>query len=145
MLNGAPVLWGSKVSSVAFANKDISESHPDISSGVAEVYAAGNATFEFLHLSYAAEEMGILFPKPFTMQIDNKAALVFSDDSAFKTKLKHIDCRQRWVKTLRDKNIIHTKHVKSENNLADIFTKILDQNTFEVLRNRMMYRMSALQ
>ena len=144
MLNGAPVLWGSKVSSVAFANEHIGEAHPDISSGAAEVYAAGNATFEFLHLSYTAEEMGIPFPKPLTMQIDNKAALAFSDNSAFKTKLKHIDCRQKWVKTLRDKNIIRTKHVKSENNLADIFTKILDQDTFERLRNRMMHKMSAL-
>ena len=144
MLNDAPVLWGSKVSSVAFANVDIGESHPDISSGAAEVYAAGNATFEFLHLSYTAEEMGIPFPKPFTMQIDNKAALAFSDNSAFKTKLKHIDCRQKWMKTLRNKNVIRTKHVKSENNLADIFTKILDQDTFERLRNRMMYKMSAL-
>ena len=88
--------------------------------------------------------MGIPFHKPLTMQIDNKAALAFSDNSAFKTKLKHIDCRQKWVKTLRDKNIIRTKHVKSENNLADIFTKILDQDTFERLRNRMMHKISAL-
>ena len=33
LLNGAPVLWGSKVSSVAFAHPDIGEAHPDISSG----------------------------------------------------------------------------------------------------------------
>ena len=34
-LNGAPVLWGSKVSSVAFAHQDIGEAHADISSGAA--------------------------------------------------------------------------------------------------------------
>ena len=144
MLNGAPVLWGSKVSSVAFAHPDINESHADISSGAAEIYAAGNATFEFLHLSYTADEMGIPFPKPILMQVDNKAAIAFSDNSAFKTKLKHIDVRQEWVKTLRNKNIIETTHVPSKDNLADLFTKILDADTFESLRDRMMKRRHAL-
>ena len=143
--NGAPVLWGSKVSSVAFAHPDIGEAHADISSGAAEVYAAGNATFEFLHLSYTADEMNIDFPKPIIMQVDNNAAIAFSDNSAFKTKLKHIDVRQKWVQTLRDKDIIDTKYVRSEDNLADLFTKILDEHTFTKLRDRIMKRRSALQ
>ena len=143
-LNGSPVLWGSKVSSIAFAHADIGEAHADISSGAAEVYAAGNATFEFLHLSYTADEMGIGFPKPIMMHVDNKAAIAFSDNTAFKTKLKHIDVRQEWVQTLRNKSIIETKHIKSEENLADIFTKILDEATFTRLRDRIMHRRSAL-
>ena len=68
LLNGAPVLWGSKVSSVAFVHPPIGEAHPDVSSGAAEVYAAANATFEFLHLSYVVDELGIDFPVPFTLQ-----------------------------------------------------------------------------
>jgi hypothetical protein len=144
MLNGAPVLWGSKVSSVCFAHPDVGEAHADISSGAAEVYAAGNATFEFLHLSYTADEMGIPFPKPFTMQVDNKAAIAFSDNSAFKSKLKHIDVRQEWVQTLRNKSILTTKYVRSEDNLADLFTKILTADIFEKLRNRMMFKRSSI-
>ena len=143
-LNGAPVLWGSKVSSVAFAHPNIEESHADISSGAAEVYAAGNATFEFLHLSYTAEEMGIPFPKPMVMQVDNKAAIAFSDNTAFKSKLKHIDVRQEWVQTLRDKSIIQTEHVKSEDNLADLFTKILSTHIFTKLRDRIMIKRSSI-
>ena len=143
-LNGAPVLWGSKVSSVAFAHPDIGEAHADISSGAAEVYAAGNATFEFLHLSYTADEMGIDFPKPIMMQVDNKAAIAFSDNTAFKTKLKHIDVRQEWVQTLRNKSIVETKYVNTKENLADLFTKILDEATFTKLRDRIMYRKSEL-
>ena len=42
--DGAPVLYGSKVSSVAFAHPDIGEAHADASSGGNEIYAAGNAT-----------------------------------------------------------------------------------------------------
>ena len=103
------MLWGSKVSSVCFAHPDIGEAHADISSGAAEVYAAGNATFEFLHLFHREDEMGIPFRKPFTMQIDNKATIAFTENSAFKSKLKHIDVRQDWVHTLRKQVHYHPK------------------------------------
>ena len=62
--DGAPVHYGSKVSSIAFAHPDIGESHADISSGANEIYAAGNATQECLHLSYVVDEMGMDFPQP---------------------------------------------------------------------------------
>ena len=88
--------------------------------------------------------MGIPFPKPFTMNVDNKAAIAFSDNSAFKSKLKHIDVRQEWVQTLRNKSILTTKYVRSEDNLADLFTKILTADIFERLRNRMMFKRSSI-
>jgi hypothetical protein len=140
MRNGAPVLWGSKVSSVAFAHPLIGEAHADISSGAAEVYAAANATFEFLHLSYVADEMGIKFPLPFTLQMDNTAAQAFANNTALKTKLKHIDVRQEWVRMLRNKDIIKPIHVDTKDNLADLFTKILPKNDFIRMRNKMMYQ-----
>ena len=142
LLNGAPVYWVSKVSSVAFATEMIGEAHADISSSAAEVYCAGNASMDFLNLSYVASEMNVKFPKPyaFVMQIDNAAAKIFADNSAYRTKLKHIDCRQEWVKILRDKDICQCRHVPSVDNLADLFklTKILPVHTFERLRNRLM-------
>lgn len=109
-----------------------------MSSGAAEVYAAGNATQEILELSYAAADAGIDFPQPAILQMDNAAAEAFSNNSCFKSKLKHIDCRQEWVRTLRDSAIITPKHVTSADNLADLFTKILPASTFVRLRNRMM-------
>ena len=139
LLNGAPALWGSKVSSVAFAHPQIGEAHADVSSGAAEVYATANATYEFLNLSYIAEEMNLEFPLPFILQMDNAAAQIFAEGSAFKTKLKHIDCRQEWVKTLRDRGTCIPLHVDSSDNLADIFTKILQPDVFERLRDRIMF------
>lgn len=88
--------------------------------------------------------MGIPFPKPFTLQIDNKAAIAFADNSAFKSKLKHIDVRQEWVQTLRNHSIINPVYVPSEENLADLFTKILDAETFTRLRDRMMFKRSSI-
>ena len=71
MQNGFPVFWSSKISSVAFADKDIGEAHADTSSGAAEVYAAGHCTYDFLFLSHVAGEMRIDFPRPFKIQMDN--------------------------------------------------------------------------
>jgi hypothetical protein len=142
MLNGAPVLWGSKVSSVAFASPDIGEAHADMSSTAAEIYAAANATVEFLHLSYIADEMNIPFPKPFKLHIDNAAAIVFAEHTAFKSKLKHIDTRQEWVKKLRDRGIVTPVKVPTSDNLADLFTKILSVAMFCSMRDRMMIRVS---
>ena len=139
LLNQVPVYWQSKVSSVAFASPHIGEAHADMSFGAAEVYCAGNATMDFLHLSYVADEMNIPFPRPFVLQMDNEAAKCFANNSCFKSKLKHIDQRQQWVKILRDKDICIPDHVPTADNLADIFTKILPVSTFETLRDKLMH------
>ena len=84
--------------------------------------------------------MGIKFTLPFTLQMDNKAAEAFTNNTTLKTKLKHIDVRQEWVRTLRNKNIIKPIHVDTKDSLADLFTKILPKNDFIRMRNKMMYR-----
>lgn len=70
--------------------------------------------------------------------MDNKAALAFASKTAGRTKLKHIDVRQEWVHTLRDKNIIVTERVPSKDSLADLFTKILPKFDFIRLRDLIM-------
>ena len=139
LLNTVPVYWRSSVSSVCFASEDIGEAHADSSSGASETLGAGNATQDFLHLSYVAEEMGVPFPKPFRLQMDNDAARVFADGSAFKTRMKHMDCRQEWVKMLRDKDICTPVHVPIADNLADIFTRILPRESFTRMRSRLLF------
>ena len=58
-------------------------------------------------LSYVVQEVGMIFPFPFVLEMDNDAARIFCLGSAHKTKLKHIDCRQEWVRTLRNRAIRH--------------------------------------
>ena len=104
LLNSAPVCWKSSVIQ-CYANEDFDEDHPDRSSGASETRGAGNATMDFLHLSYIGREAGIKFPKPFVLQIDNDAARIFANDTCFRSRMKHIDCGQEWVRILRDKAI----------------------------------------
>ena len=103
-----------------------------------EIYGVGNATQNILGLSYVIEEMGIEFPLPFKLEMDNRAARIFCLGSALKTKLKHIDCRQEWVKTLRDRGIVDPVWIPTKDNLADMFTKILQKATLEHLQKKLM-------
>ena len=123
---------------MAFAHPDIGDAHAYISSVAAEIYAAANATYNILALSYSTDEMGISFLAPVDLQMDNPIAEVFVNDTAHKTKLKHIDVRQKWVQTLRDKNILRPMHVNTKDNAADLFTKILGKQDFTRLRSTIM-------
>ena len=73
---------------------------------------------------------------PFIMEVDNEAARIFAQGTGGRTKMKHIDCRQEWVKTLRDKNVIKCVHLDTKYNLADLFTKILPGQRFIELRDQ---------
>ena len=85
--------------------------------------------------------MGLSMPKPFKIEVDNQAAIIFTKGNAQKTKMKHIDCRLEWVRILHNKNIVKVEHVPTKENLADIFTKILDKSTFEYLRSKILRKM----
>ena len=79
------------------------------------------------------------FPIPFELQMDNTTAEAFSKGTVKRSKLKHIDCPQEWVKTLHDKNVMVAVHVNTNDNLADLFTKILSASKLVERREQMMY------
>ena len=127
--NGTPVRWYSG-----------SQTITTISSTEAEIFAASVATQSFMHLSFLISELGIRgFPSPFQLYVDNNAAIIFMQDTASVSRLKHIDCRLNWVLQMRDRNIVVPCSVASAENLADIFTKILAGPVFRRLAEQMMF------
>ena len=94
---------------------------------------------DIMSVSYPTEELGMEFPYPFTLEVDNDTARIFANATAQRSKLKHIDCRQEWVKTLRNKNVCNTVHIPTKENLADIFTKILPSGDFIRLRDQLLH------
>ena len=112
--------------------------HPDVSSAAAEIYAASVALSEVLHLSYICDEIGDPMELPVRILVDNAAAIAFASDRVRRSKLKHIDVRQEWVQALRNHQVCRLEKVDTKDNLSDLMTKILDIETFEGLRGRMM-------
>jgi hypothetical protein len=124
------VLQISKATSVAMAHPKMIKGHADVSSGACEIYGAAQATFNILLLSYCADDMGFEFNMPANLEMNNSAAEVFANDTAMNTKLRHTDQSQHWVQALRNAGLIKARHVDTELNLADIFTKALQGRAF---------------
>ena len=87
-------------------NADVGNLHPDMSSAAAEILASSIALAEFVHITYVNEEMGFGKIKPIGILADNSTAIAFAKCATKRSKLRHIDCRQRWVQALRDDRTI---------------------------------------
>ena len=131
--------FSSKTSKVCFAHPRLNEAHADVSVAGAEIYAAGSGVCDLLGLTYVVEELGLPpVQLPVTHFVDNKAAEAFAAGTVKRSKLKHIDCRQEWVKALRNAHIVNVQHCATAINLADFFTKPLSRPRFNELRDKLM-------
>ena len=138
-----PVFYSSQVHTWGKAHPKISEAHATTSSGESEVYGASCACKNFLPVTYKSEALNIPCPFPLELQIDNQAAIVYQRNTAAKSDLKHIDCRQEWVLTLRDAELFKATPVPTDKNLADFLTKIFPRpKKFEEMRDQLMARRS---
>ena len=146
--HGAPIDWKSTLDSTSFANphlaKDASRhgGHVSRSSGEAETYALSTALDLILHRSYVVEEAGMEpVPMPFVIHCDATVAIAFSAGTTGRSRMKHIDQRQAWVRQLRDASITKAHKVGTNDNLADLFTKALKGASFTTLRDQFMVQL----
>ena len=68
---------------------------------------------------------------------DNLSAINISKNPIQHSRTKHIDIRHHFIRDLVEENVVVLKHVATEEQLADIFTKALDANQFEKLRGKL--------
>ena len=87
---------------------------------------------------YVSDELGMSFPRPIELEVDNQTAIMFSKDTVRRSKLRHIDSRQSWVEALRDNRIVEFVKVHTDENLADMNSKLLGAPRFLYLRDKLM-------
>jgi hypothetical protein len=68
---------------------------------------------------------------------DNESAIKIANNLVQHSRTKHIDIHHHFLRDLVAKNDISLEGVRSEDQLADIFTKPLDEATFCRLRNEL--------
>ena len=146
--HSAPIDWKSTLDSTSFANPALERhaasqgGHVSRSSGEAETYALSTSLDLVLHRSYVVEEAGMQpVPTPFAIQCDATTAIAFSAGTTGRSRMKHIDQRQTWVRQLRDAALTKAVKVGTNDNLADLFTKILKGAAFTALRDKFMVRL----
>ena len=68
---------------------------------------------------------------------DNESAIRMADNPVEHSRTKHIDIWHHFLRDHRQKGDIDIYHISTENQLADIFTKLLDEKTFCRLRSEL--------
>jgi hypothetical protein len=68
---------------------------------------------------------------------DNESAICMADNSVEHSRTKHIDIRYHFLRDHQQKGDIEIAYVNTQNQLADIFTKPLDEKTLSKLRNEL--------
>ncbi len=82
------------------AHPAITSEHATTSSAESETYALALFANDLLALSYVVDEAGLGFPRPAVVQVDNTAAIAFSRSTGSngRSRMRHIDLRQAWVR-----------------------------------------------
>ena len=71
-----------------------------------------------------------------TLHVDNKGAIFLAKNQMQEHRSKHIDIRYHFIQEKVEEKIINVVHVPTQEQLADIMTKIVTFNTFVKMRKQ---------
>jgi hypothetical protein len=107
-----------------------------LSTAEAEYIAAGSSCSQLVWMKQMLTEYNVT-QDIMTLYYDNLSAINISKDPIQHRRTKHIDIHHHFIRELVEEKIIALKHVTTEMQLDDIFTKALDTNQFECLRGKL--------
>jgi hypothetical protein len=94
-----------------------------LSSSEAEYVALSETVAEVLFVKQLLEFFDVAIEKPMTINVDNVGAIYMTNISSTSNRTKHVDIRYHFVREYIEDGEIKVVFVKSENNIADVFTK----------------------
>ena len=130
---GCPVMWSTKVTTMVC-----------LSTAESEYIAATQAMKSALWLSNMLAELQHTRPSPVAMYEDNQACIRMATNPVVSARNRHFSMRMWWLRQQVEEGLLQFSHVATENQLADIFTKVLSIPTFVALRDRIMMGMLLL-
>jgi len=104
-----------------------------LSTAEAEYIAAGSCCAQLLWMKQTLKDYGVNV-KNVPLLCDNESAIKIAHNPVQHSKTKHIQIRHHFLRDHVLKGDISIEHVKTEEQLADIFTKPLDEKRFSKLR-----------
>ena len=107
-----------------------------LSTAEAEYIAAGACCAQILYMKQTLLDFGVHLENV-PLLCDNESAVKIANNPVQHSRTKHIDIRHHFLRDHVAKNDISLESVRSEDQLADIFTKPLDESTFSRLRNEL--------
>jgi len=117
--------------------------HTSLSSCEGEYVAATRATTLISALRVVMEFLNAADAAPTILLCDNQAAVQLSENNTSSKRLKHIATRLAYLREAVKDKMIQLHFVKTNAQLADIFTKPLNTPQFHILRRLLMDPLGA--
>jgi hypothetical protein len=107
-----------------------------LSTAKAEYIATGHCCAQLLGMRQTLRDYGYKLSKV-PLLYDNESAIRMTDNPVEHSRTKHIDIRYHFLREHQQRGDIEIAYVNTKNQLADIFTKPLDEKTFSKLSNEL--------
>jgi hypothetical protein len=107
-----------------------------LSTTEAEYIVVGHCCAQLLWMRQTLRDYGYKLSKV-PLLCDNESAIRMADNLVENSSTKHIDIRYHFLRDHQQRGDIKIAYVNTKNQLADIFTKPLDEKTFSKLRNEL--------
>ena len=102
----------------------------------AEYKSTGSCGAQILWMKATLNDFGIKFKKV-PLLCDNESTIKLTNNLVQHARTKHIDIRHHFIRDHQQKWDISIESVGTKDQLADIFTKSLDEKRFCKLRNKL--------
>jgi hypothetical protein len=102
----------------------------------AEYIAAGHCCTQLLWMRQTLRDYGYKLTKV-SLLCDNESAIRMADNPVEHSRTKHIAIRYHFLRDHQQKGDIEIAYINTKEQLADIFTKPLDEQTFNKLRHEL--------
>jgi hypothetical protein len=107
-----------------------------LSTAEAEYIAAGSCCAQISWMKATLKDFGINF-KNMSLLCDNKSVVKLTNNPVQHQRTKHIDVRHHFIRDHQQKGDIAIESVGTEDQLADLFTKLLDEKRSHKLKNEL--------
>lgn len=108
------------------------------SSTEAEYRSMAMATTELYWLRMLFKELGICLHSTPVLWCDNISAIALASNPVFHARTKHVEIDYHFVRDKVVNNDIKIKHISTQDQIADVFTKGQSALRFHFLRNKLM-------
>jgi hypothetical protein len=125
-LDVSPILWRSR------GQKSVT-----LSTTEAEYAAMSEAVREVKFIYQVLQTMNFQVSLPIKVNVDNIGASFLAENKNTSERTKHVDVRYHFVREMMDENFLNVKFVPTDQNIADIFTKNLDNKKFEYFQKKL--------
>ena len=105
-----------------------------LSTTEAEYVSASEATAQAIWLRFVLDDFGEMQAETTPLFCDNMSAISMAKNPVFHQRTRHINRKYHFIREALQEGVIDVKFCRSEEQLADIFTKALPKDRFKKLR-----------